>query len=53
MDSRRLVGVAATVALLAFPAAARAGGQLGHEGRWLTDPEGRVVILHADMGDPR
>ncbi|MDQ2676353.1 MAG: cellulase family glycosylhydrolase [Actinomycetota bacterium] len=40
--------LAAVLALLAFAAAADAApkGPLSHEGRWITDAKGRVVILH-------
>jgi endoglycosylceramidase len=38
--------VFALCALLAPGAAAEPSGPLGHSGRWLTDSEGRVVVLH-------
>ena len=42
----------ALVALLAGANAARAAlPVLGHKGRWLTDPQGRVVILHGVQVD--
>jgi len=44
--------VAALAALCAAsPAAAKALPLLGHHGRWLTDPQGRVVILHGAQID--
>ncbi len=44
---RRFV-LSAIVALLAFASLAEAAprGPLSHEGRWITDKKGRVVILH-------
>ena len=41
-----LAWVALAAGLGASPAAARAARPLGHAGRWLTDGQGRVVILH-------
>jgi endoglycosylceramidase len=47
--SRRRIGLLFTVGVLAIPSAAGAHlalPVLGHHGRWLTDPQGRVVIMH-------
>jgi endoglycosylceramidase len=41
----RLAGIACLLAA-ALPALAGALPTLSHHGRWLTDPQGRVVILH-------
>lgn len=41
-----LPAVALTVLTAATPAAAAPTPPLGHDGRWLTDARGRVVILH-------
>jgi endoglycosylceramidase len=43
-------GVATLTALLALTVPALAAGPappLGHEGRWITDANGRVVVIHA------
>jgi len=40
------VALTLTLALLAAPAGAAPVARLGHDGRWLTDSEGRVVVLH-------
>jgi endoglycosylceramidase len=43
----RAIGLSAFLALfLAAPAAAQPTPPLGHAGRWITDANGRVVILH-------
>jgi endoglycosylceramidase len=42
----RLIGAIAVALLLAQPAAAAPVAPLGHSGRWITDADGRVVILH-------
>jgi endoglycosylceramidase len=38
--------VAALICALALPGTAAAASALGHAGRWITDPDGRVVMLH-------
>jgi len=43
---RALPGIAALLLALAPAAAADTPLRLGHDGRWLTDDQGRVVILH-------
>ena len=45
---RGVLACSLATAALAVPAAANAvtPGALGHEGRWMTDPQGRVVVLH-------
>jgi endoglycosylceramidase len=47
---RRLLGAGLVmIALLAWAAptrAARPSTQLSHQGRWLVDPQGRIVLLH-------
>ncbi|MEA2429787.1 MAG: endoglycosylceramidase [Thermoleophilaceae bacterium] len=45
---RRLALLLAVIASLVLPAAASAGPQLplGHSGRWITDADGRVTVLH-------
>lgn len=44
---RRLgTGITATLLALALASVAEAAKPLGHEGRWITDARGRVVILH-------
>jgi len=46
---RALTSLIAICALLAIPSSAASAppkGQLSHEGRWITDGHGRVVILH-------
>jgi endoglycosylceramidase len=45
---RRLAVAAAAAALLGAPAASATAPKepLGHEGRWITDARGRVVVLH-------
>jgi endoglycosylceramidase len=42
----RSVFVLSGLALLSLAAGAAQPGVLGHAGRWLTDPQGRVVVIH-------
>ena len=46
MRVRLLAIVAAATLLGAGSAAAAPQGPLGHAGRWITDAQGRVVIVH-------
>jgi endoglycosylceramidase len=43
---RVVVACLLLLAVLAAPAAAKPDAPLGHQGRWITDAQGRVVILH-------
>ena len=43
---RRALALALLCLLAAAPAGARAAGPPGHAGRWITDSQGRVLILH-------
>ena len=52
LTSRVAAGMVAIAALLSVaPHASASIAVLGHQGRWLTDPKGRVVVLHGAQID--